>query len=289
MNKLILSLILILSIIVGSTAVYASDNIFSMTEASGAKGAEVTIDLKLDRSEEFASANFILEYDASKLKYVKNTQQDIFKKAGLSLISNDSNGKVLIGYVSNPSSATSSKSAGKMLSITFKILTSKDEAIPLTLKVASLNKDDGSGIEVSDIKSRIIAGNYKPIEEETEPEIVEPVEENTEVEETTNTEVTEPEETNTEVEETTNTEVTEEVVVTEPEEPTSNTEVTEPEVENTEVEETNTEVTKPEETNTNTNTNTNTSSSTTSKPSNNKTSFISVLLKLLGGYRSARR
>ena len=55
MNKLILSLILILSIIVGSTAVYASDNIFSMTEASGAKGAEVTIDLKLDRSEEFAS------------------------------------------------------------------------------------------------------------------------------------------------------------------------------------------------------------------------------------------
>ena len=147
MKKIINTLfIAILTIFIFITNVNAADtNIFSVTNAQGAQGEEVTIILSLNKEIEFASADITLKYDTSKLEYVKYTELDIFKKIR----------KIAIGYVSNPDSASLVKKPGQMLSITFKIKSNVEETTKIDIECKSLKKDSGESIDASDIQSII--------------------------------------------------------------------------------------------------------------------------------------
>ena len=134
----------------------ADSNIFSVTEATGSKGEEVTIYINLDKKLEFASADLVLEYDKTKLEFVKYEELDVLKQSAMNIVKDNSDtGKIAIGYVSNPESNDLTKNPGKMLSITFRILTSKEENANLKLSVVSLKKDNGENIEASNINSKI--------------------------------------------------------------------------------------------------------------------------------------
>ena len=134
----------------------ANLTVFNMTGATGSKNDEVTIYISLNQELEFASADLVVEYDTSKLEYVKYTELDILNKSAMNIVKNNTDtGKVAIGYVSNPNSSSLTKSPGQMLSITFKIISDKEENTELKLNTASLNKDSGEKIESSDITSKI--------------------------------------------------------------------------------------------------------------------------------------
>ncbi len=148
-------LILITCIFSSSVSAVSSD-IFSMTGASGSKDDEVTVYISLDKEIEFAAADLVLEYDASKLEFVKYEELDVIQKAAMNIVNNNSDtGKIAIGYVSNPSSATKAKAPGKMLSIVFKIKVDSNEKIRLNLKCTTLKKDSGEDIQVSDAQAEI--------------------------------------------------------------------------------------------------------------------------------------
>lgn len=152
----ILFLFFIVSYIFSIDVNAADSNIFSVTEATGSKGEEVTIYINLDKKLEFASADLVLEYDKTKLEFVKYEELEVLKQAAMNIVKDNSDtGKIAIGYVSNPESNDLTKNPGKMLSITFKILTSKEENANLKLSVVSLKKDNGENIEASNINSKI--------------------------------------------------------------------------------------------------------------------------------------
>ena len=158
MKKVInICILIIFSICIFSKNSYATDsNIFSVTNATGSTGEEVTIYINLDKEVEFASADLILEYDTSKLEFVKYNELDILKKSAMSIAKNNSNtGKIAIGYVSNPNEASLVKSPGQMLSITFKIKTQVSDTIELNLQCTSLKKDNGENIQVDSVQSEI--------------------------------------------------------------------------------------------------------------------------------------
>ena len=156
-NKIQKCFLIIISICFICGSVNAADlNAFSITDATGSKGEEVTVYISLNQELEFASADLVLEYDTSKLEYVKYTELNIFEKSAMNIVKNNTDtGKIAIGYVSNPDKDALTKSPGQMLSITFKILSNKEENTELNLKFASLKKDSGENIDVSDIKSKI--------------------------------------------------------------------------------------------------------------------------------------
>lgn len=152
----ILFLFFIVSYIFSIDVNAADSNIFSVTEATGSMGEEVTIYINLDKKIEFASADLVLEYDKTKLEFVKYEELEVLKQAAMNIVKDNSDtGKIAIGYVSNPESNDLTKNPGKMLSITFKILTSKEENANLKLSVVSLKKDNGENIEASNINSKI--------------------------------------------------------------------------------------------------------------------------------------
>ena len=151
---IILLIVLLLSICTKVKA--ADDNIFSITDAEGSKDDEVTLYINLDKELEFASADLVLEYDTSKLEYVKYTELDIFKESAMNIVKNNSDtGKIAIGYVSNPNSQDLNKSPGQMLSITFKIKSNISEVVSVNLKCTSLKNDAGESIQVDDAQSKI--------------------------------------------------------------------------------------------------------------------------------------
>ena len=151
-----LLLIIIANILMANLVHGATTNPFSVTNAKGKKGDEVTVVISLDKELEFAAADLTLEYDPTKLEYVKYTELELFEASAMNIAKNNSdNGKIAIGYVSNPESNDLTKNPGKMLSITFKILTSKEENANLKLSVVSLKKDNGENIEASNINSKI--------------------------------------------------------------------------------------------------------------------------------------
>lgn len=151
---IILLIVLLLSVCTKVKA--ADDNIFSITDAEGSKDDEVTLYINLDKELEFASADLVLEYDTSKLEYVKYTELDIFKESAMNIVKNNSDtGKIAIGYVSNPNSQDLNKSPGQMLSITFKIKSNISEVVSVSLKCTSLKNDAGESIQVDDAQSKI--------------------------------------------------------------------------------------------------------------------------------------
>lgn len=158
MKKIInVCVLIIISMCIFAKNVYAADsNIFSVTNATGSKGEEVTIYINLDKEIEFASADLILEYDTSKLEFVKYNELDILKKSAMSIAKNNSDtGKIAIGYVSNPDEASLKKSPGQMLSITFKIKNDESNPIKLNLQCTSLKKDSGENIQADNVQSEI--------------------------------------------------------------------------------------------------------------------------------------
>ena len=152
----ILFLFFIVSYIFSIDVNAADSNIFSVTEATGSKGEEVTIFINLDKKLDFASADLVLEYDKAKLEFVKYEELDVLKQSAMNIVKdNPDTGKIAIGYVSNPESNDLTKNPGKMLSITFKILTSSEGNANLKLSVVSLKKDNGENIEASNTNSKI--------------------------------------------------------------------------------------------------------------------------------------
>lgn len=155
--KLFFLITMVICIIGVSTDVKAADsNIFSITNATGTKDEEVTVYISLEQQLEFASADLIIEYDPSKLEYIKYTELEIFKKSAMNIVKNNTDtGKIAIGYVSNPTASDLTKQPGQMLSITFKIKSNSEETIKLNLKCTSLKNDAGDSINVSDKQSEI--------------------------------------------------------------------------------------------------------------------------------------
>lgn len=156
--KLFFLIIMAICIIGVSTSVKAADsNIFSITNATGAKDEEVTVYISLEQQLEFAAADLVIEYDPLKLEYVKYTELEIFKKSAMNIVKDNADtGKIAIGYVSNPTAADLTKQPGQMLSITFKIKSDSEETIKLNLKCTSLKNDAGESINVADKQSEII-------------------------------------------------------------------------------------------------------------------------------------
>lgn len=156
--KLFFLITMVICIISVSTDVKAADsNIFSITNATGAKDEEVTVYISLEQQLEFASADLTIEYDPLKLEYVKYTELEIFKKSAMNIVKNNTDtGKIAIGYVSNPTASDLTKQPGQMLSVTFKIKSDSEETIKLNLKCTSLKNDAGDSINVSDKQSEII-------------------------------------------------------------------------------------------------------------------------------------
>ena len=158
MKKVIkICVMIVFCICIFAKGVYAVDsNIFSMTNATGSKGDEVILYINLDKELEFASADIVIEYDTSKLEFVKYDELDIFKKSAMNIVKNNSDtGKIAIGYVSNPDTTSLLKSPGQMLSITFRIKGDEGDTIKLNLKCTSLKKDSGESIQVDDVQSEI--------------------------------------------------------------------------------------------------------------------------------------
>lgn len=155
-----LLLIIIANILMANLVHAATTNPFSVTNAKGKKGDEVTVVISLDKELEFAAADLSLEYDPTKLEYVKYTELELFEASAMNIAKNNSdNGKIAIGYVSNPDTATTKKKPGKMVSITFKIKSGSNETTNLVLKCPTLKTDSGEDIPVSDAHAVITIEN----------------------------------------------------------------------------------------------------------------------------------
>ena len=155
-----LLLIIIANILMANLVHGATTNPFSVTNAKGKKGDEVTVVISLDKELEFAAADLTLEYDPTKLEYVKYTELELFEASAMNIAKNNSdNGKIAIGYVSNPDTATTKKNPGKMVSITFKIKSGSNETTNLVLKCLTLKTDSGEDIPVSDAHAVITIEN----------------------------------------------------------------------------------------------------------------------------------
>ena len=131
-------------------------NIFSITDATGSKDEEVTVYINLEKELAFASADLTVEYDTSKLEYVKYTGLELFGKSAMNIVKNNpDNGKIAIGYVSDPSTANQSKKPEQVLSLTFKIISNNGGTTKINLKCTSLKTDAGDSIDVSDKQGTI--------------------------------------------------------------------------------------------------------------------------------------
>lgn len=158
MKKIIkIFLLMIISICILGSSVYAADtDIFTITDASGHVGDEVTLIISLDKELEFAAADLTVEYDTSKLEYVKYTGLNILNQSAMNIVKNNTEtGKVAIGYVSNPDSNDLNKKPGQMLSVTFKIKNGASGTINVNLKCTTLKKDNGDSIPVNDAQATI--------------------------------------------------------------------------------------------------------------------------------------
>ena len=153
-------LIIIVSVFMTNLVHGATTNPFSVTNAKGKKGDEVTVVISLDKELEFAAADLSLEYDPTKLEYVKYTELELFEASAMNIAKNNSdNGKIAIGYVSNPDTATTKKSPGKMVSVTFRIKSGSNETTNLVLKCTTLKTDSGEDIPVSNAHAVITIEN----------------------------------------------------------------------------------------------------------------------------------
>ncbi len=153
-------LIIIASVFMTNLVHGATTNPFSVTNAKGKKGDEVTVVISLDKELEFAAADLSLEYDTTILEYVKYTELELFEASAMNIAKNNSdNGKIAIGYVSNPDTATTKKSPGKMVSVTFKIKSGSNETTNLVLKCTTLKTDSGEDIPVSNAHAVITIEN----------------------------------------------------------------------------------------------------------------------------------
>lgn len=158
MNKKLISinLILLVLFLLSNTSNAAGANAFTMTNGRGSYGQEVAITIKLNQQMEFANCDLTLEYDNSKIEYVRYNNLDIFKKSAMHIVENNSNnGKIAIGYVASPESTNQVINPGDMLSLTFKIKSNVSETTRLSLKCTSLKKDSGENTQVEDTYATI--------------------------------------------------------------------------------------------------------------------------------------
>ena len=147
----------------------AADEVaFSVSSASGKSGDEVTININLDTASNFASANFVLEYDTTKLTYVSYTEGEVLETAAMCIVNNNSDtGKIAIGYIADPTATDQTKEPGNMLKIVFRIESTTTETTDLNLVCAELKDDPGTDIPNTINQGKIeISGNGNSSENE---------------------------------------------------------------------------------------------------------------------------
>lgn len=147
----------------------AADTVaFSVSSASGKSGDEVTININLDTVSNFASANFVLEYDTTKLTYVSYTKGEVLETAAMCIVNNNPDtGKVAIGYIADPTATDQTKAPGNMLKIVFKIESTTTETTNLNLVCSELKDDPGTDIPNTINQGKIeITGNSNSSENE---------------------------------------------------------------------------------------------------------------------------
>ena len=95
---------------------------FSVSSATGDVGEEVSINVDLKNVSDFVSANLVLMYDTNVLEYVSYKEGKVLQDGAMKIVKNNSEeGKIAIGYVSNPSDEEQIVQSGNILSIVFKI------------------------------------------------------------------------------------------------------------------------------------------------------------------------
>ena len=120
---------------------------FSVSSTSGKSGDEVTININLDTASNFASANFVLEYDTTKLTYVSYTEGEVLETAAMCIVNNNPDtGKIAIGYIADPTATDQTKEPGNMLKIVFRIESTTTETTDLNLVCSELKDDPGTDI-----------------------------------------------------------------------------------------------------------------------------------------------
>lgn len=146
--KIAIFFIIIVCLLSINNITRATDSvIFSVISNRGKSGDEVIIDINLDTVANFASANFVLEYDTTKLEYVTYYKGEILETATMCVVKNNSDtGKVAIGYVANPTDPNQTKQPGNILKVVFKIISDDTEITNLNLSCTELKDDPGTDI-----------------------------------------------------------------------------------------------------------------------------------------------
>lgn len=120
---------------------------FSVSNATGKIGDEVSIDIKLNDRATFVSTNLVLNYDNEVLEYISHTEGEILKNGAMNIVKNNSEqGKVALGYVASPSEGDEIIYPGKILTIVFKLKSNLEKETDLKLECTSLKNKEGSNI-----------------------------------------------------------------------------------------------------------------------------------------------
>lgn len=129
------------------------------------QGNEIEVNINLQNSVDFSAANFTLTYDSTILKYTGYTIGNSLKKSngtinGEVAINANISGKIEIGYMSEATQESETKSKGKLFTIRFKVNSGEGTSTDIKLDATTLKRHDGSDVvaNIKDGKLSIISG-----------------------------------------------------------------------------------------------------------------------------------
>ena len=129
------------------------------------QGNEIEVNINLQNSVDFSAANFTLTYDSTILKYTGYTIGNSLKKSngtinGEVAINANISGKIEIGYMSEATQESETKSKGKLFTIRFKVNSGEGTSTDIKLDAKTLKRHDGSDVvaNIKDGKLSIISG-----------------------------------------------------------------------------------------------------------------------------------
>ena len=168
MKKFLSKIILLLIIILGIGCIYncceaASENAkFSVSSSTGKIGEQVSVDVNLNNSSNFTSANLVLNYDATNLEFISYESGEVLETGAMSIVKDNSEvGKIAMGYVANPEKANEIIQPGNIVKIVFKIKGTKVEENSLELECTSLKDDSGEEVTriINNGKIKVVNSN----------------------------------------------------------------------------------------------------------------------------------
>ena len=132
---------------------------FKIKDINCNKGQEINIEIELLNDSDFVAANFEYKYDGDSLEYINYEIGDSLKNGAMTMVNNDdSNKKVLIGFVAKPDGEKTIKS-GRIIDIKFKVKEALTKnKIENIFDCTTLKKEDGTDIN-NNIQQGIIEIN----------------------------------------------------------------------------------------------------------------------------------